>query len=127
MTVSQYALCNLESLLTFCTCVDVITSRPLRTVVDTFFDNYIRQVNGVKLADALLCVCVCVCARARTQSSLQQCVSLPQCISHLPHATRLPPQPISIYSGYSQIWKDKGIQNGRLSSSTQTTPTLGRL
>ena len=43
---------------------------------------YIRQVNEVKLAYilfSLLCVCVCL----RTQSSLQQCVSLQQCISHL--------------------------------------------
>jgi len=55
-----------------------------------FFLYYIRQVNGVKLADilfSLLCVCVCL----RTQSSLQQCVShnasaisLMQVATHLP-------------------------------------------
>jgi len=58
---------------------------------------YIRQVNGVKLADILLSL-LSVCVSVRTQSSLQQCVSLLQRISHLPHATHLfpthhPPQP----------------------------------
>jgi len=46
---------------------------------------YIRQVNGVKLADilfSLLCVCLSACVSVRTQSSLQHCVSLPQRTSH---------------------------------------------
>ena len=33
---------------------------------------YIRQVNGVKLADILLCVCLCVCAHS-VQSSTVYC------------------------------------------------------
>jgi len=61
---------------------------------------YIRQENEVKLADilfSLLCVCLSVC-HVHTQSSLQQCVSLPQRISHLPHATHLPRIPNSCSS-----------------------------
>jgi len=44
--------------------------------------NFIRQVNGVKLADilfSLLFVCLSVCVSVCTQSSLQQCVSLSPC------------------------------------------------
>jgi len=37
-----------------------------------------------------LCLSVCLSVSVRTQSSLQQCVSLPQRTSHLPHATHLP-------------------------------------
>jgi len=50
--------------------------------------NYIRQVNGVKLADILFSL-LSVCVSVRTQFSLQQCVFLPQRISHLPHANHL--------------------------------------
>ena len=53
-------------------------------------------MNGVKLADilfSLLSVCLSDCVSVRTQSSLQQCVSLPQRTSHLPHGTHVPPQP----------------------------------
>jgi len=63
-------------------------------LLDVFCCYYIRQVNGVKLADilfSLLSFCLSVCMSVRMQYSLQQCVSLAQCISHVPHATHLPP------------------------------------
>jgi len=55
------------------------------------------QVNGVKLADILFSLLsVSVCVSVRTQSSFQQCVSLPQCISHLPPQSISIPKPISL-------------------------------
>jgi len=51
-------------------------THPVLTGLDV---NYIRHVNGVKLAGTVFTfVCLCVC----TQSS-QQCVSLSQRITHL--------------------------------------------